>query len=59
LAERVLGKDEVSSSILDIGSILRARDLASFERRPHGLSTEARTAKVERRRWTGRRLAVH
>ena len=50
LAEHVLGKDEVTSSILVIGSILRSpleRDgelrMASYE----GLSTEARSAKVD------------
>ena len=38
LAERVLGKDEVSSSILDIGSILRSMGLnRATDGRPSGL----------------------
>jgi hypothetical protein len=44
LAERVLGKDEVTSSILVIGSSLRS-PFASF-----GEARESRDAKADRRR---------
>ena len=51
LAERVLGKDEVSSSILDIGSILRSRR----ERRwvgEQGQQTPRWSTERAARRWT-------
>ena len=54
LAERVLGKDEVTSSILVIGSNLRSLRELRLASQPIGgerrLSTEAQSAKVDHRR---------
>jgi hypothetical protein len=51
LAERVLGKDEVTSSILVIGSSLRSRELRVAKR-------EQVTAKGARRSARARRLSA-
>jgi hypothetical protein len=54
LAERVLGKDEVTSSILVIGSILRSRMQAKDAH--HSTRSERRWAAVARREL---RMASH